>query len=98
MVELWVLDIFFVNSTIVVLLKVVGGLDTARDWTVLVKLSLHLVDSREAVVKGDIVLLVVDGPTFVLAGFADWAWWPCAVFADVDWFALCNVVGLVLLA
>jgi hypothetical protein len=96
-VEFWALDVFLVDSTVVVLLKVVGGLDSARNWTVHEELSLHFSGAGEAVVQGDVVLLVIDGPAFVLTGLADWAWWPGAVFADVDWFALLNVAGNILL-
>jgi hypothetical protein len=45
-------------------------------------------------------MLVVDGPTFVLAGLSDWAWWPGAVLALIDILALrmVEVIGNVLLA
>ena len=48
----------------------------------------------------DIVVLVLDGPAFVLAGLADWAWWPGAVLALVDGTASerFRVFGNVLLA
>ena len=96
-VKLWVGNEFLVDSTIVVLLEVVGGLDTAGDWTVLEELGLHLVNSRESIVQRNVMLLVVDSPTFILAGLADWAWWPGAVLADINSFALCSVGSNILL-
>ena len=83
-VQLWLGDVILVDAAVVLLLELVGGLDTAGDWTVLVELSLHLVNSRESVVERNVVFLVVNSPAFVLAGLSDWAWWPCAVLALVN--------------
>jgi len=49
---------------------------------------------------GDVVLFVVNGPALVEACLTSRAWWPGAVSANVDWFALSfvKVVSLVLLA
>jgi hypothetical protein len=80
--------VLLVDTTVVLVLERVGGLDTAGDWSVLVDLGLHLVSSGEAIVVGHIVVLVLDSPAFVLAGLADWAWWPGAVLALVDGLAV----------
>merc|ERR1711990_58201 len=81
-------------------LELVSGVHTAGDWSVLVDLSLHLFLTREAVVVLGIVALVLDSPTFVLAGLANWAWWPGAILALIDGFAAVRlwIVGNVLLA
>ena len=42
MVELWLSDVFLIDTSLVSLLKLVSSLDTARDWAVLVDISLHL--------------------------------------------------------
>ena len=86
-VQLWLGDILLVDSTIVLLLELVGSLNTARDRTVLVQLSLHLVDSGKSVVKRNVVFLVVNSPAFVLASLTFWAWRPGAVLALVNWSA-----------
>ena len=81
-------------------LKLIGSLDTAGDWSVSIEFLLHLVSTREGVVVGGVVLLVLNSPAFVLAGLANWAWWPGAVLALVDGRAAegLGVVGHVLLA
>jgi hypothetical protein len=86
-VQLWLGDVFLIDTTIVFLLELVSGLDTARNWTVLVKFSLHFFDSRESVVERNVVLLVVNSPACILASLIDWTWRPCAIFALVDWSA-----------
>jgi hypothetical protein len=81
-------------------LESVGNFDTARDWSVLVKISLHLVSTSKAVVVGSIVVFVVNSPAFVLASLVLWAWWPSAVLAFVHGTASggFKVMGNVLLA
>jgi hypothetical protein len=93
-------EMVFLVDTAGVSLELVSGLDTAGDWTVLVEFLLHLVDTRQGVVVGSVVLLVLNSPAFVLAGLADWAWWPGAVLALVDGLASSRfwISGNVLLA
>jgi hypothetical protein len=88
-----------VNTTSV-LFELVGDLDTAGDGSVLGKIRLHLGGTREAVVVGSIVLPIVNGPAFVLAGFVGGAWRPGAVLALVNSTTSrgAGVVGDVLLA
>merc|ERR1719469_830824 len=50
---------------VVLSLKGVGGMDTAGDGSVLSELSLHLILTADAVVLGDVVLLVVDSPAVI---------------------------------
>jgi len=80
-------------------LEVVSGLNTAGDWTILVKLSLHVALARDKVEVRGVVLLVVNGPAFVLAGLADRAWRPGAILAHVDWITaeILGIMGYVLL-
>ena len=49
---------------------------------------------------GNVILLVINSPAFVLASLADWAYWPGAVFALVDSLTVVRfgVVGNILLA
>jgi len=46
--------------------------------------SLHLGGTRERIIVGSIIFLVVDSPTFILAILTNWAWRPGAVLALVD--------------
>lgn len=101
MVKLWVFDVLLVDTSSVGLFETVGGLDTARDWTVLEELSLHLVDSSDAIVVGHVMLSVVNSPTLVLTGLSNRAWWPGAVLAVVECVTatlLVVVVGNILFA
>jgi len=45
---------------------------------------------------------VLDGPAFIEALLSDWAWWPSAVSANVDWLTclvtIIKVVSDILLA
>jgi hypothetical protein len=98
-VDRWEVVVLLVNTTSVCL-EFISGHDTARDWTVLIEFLLHLVGTGERVVVGCIVLLVLNSPAFILAGLADWAWWPGAVLALVDGLASSRfwISGNVLLA
>ena len=60
-----------------------------------------MMGTTDAVVMGNVMLFVVNGPALVEAGLTYWAWRPGAVSADVNWLAtglLVEVVGTVLLA
>jgi len=98
-VDLWEGVVLLVDTSGVGL-ELVGSLDTARDWAVLVDLLLHLFGTGESVVVRSIVLLVINSPAFVLAVLSNWAWWPGAVLAHVDGFAseALWIMGNVLLA
>ena len=49
------------DNLVVLGLKLVGGMDTAGDWAVGMKLSLHLISTSDTVVVSHIVVCVVDG-------------------------------------
>ena len=87
-------------GAIVVVLEVLGGVDTARDGAVSVELSLHLVDAGKRVVLADVVLLVLDGDAAIEASLANRGRRPGAVTADVNVLAhvVDEVVSGVLLA
>jgi len=97
-VEYWLGKVLSIDCFTKVVIKLRGGLDTARDWTILQNLSLHCSLTSNTVVMGDVILLVVDSPAFVEAGLSCWTWWPCAVSADIDWLAaiwfdkVCSIV------
>jgi len=82
-VDHWEKFVLRVDATSVSL-EFVSNFDTACDWSVLVKIGLHLLSTSQAVVVGSIVVFVVNSPAFVLAGLVLWAWWPGAVLALVD--------------
>ena len=50
MIELWLGDVLGVDASGIGSFKFVGGLDTARDWSVFVKLTLHSGGTSESVV------------------------------------------------
>jgi hypothetical protein len=86
-VELWSFNIFFIDTTSVIFFKSGCGLDATRNWPILIKFCLHLLCSGKIVPFRYIVLFVIDSPALILTSFSNWAWWPSAVFADVDWLA-----------
>jgi len=98
-VELWIREVLRVDSTSV-FDKVVGGLDTATNWSIFVELSLHVVGSGEFCMALSIVVSMLNGPAFIEAGLTGWTWWPSAVSADVNGVAcfVIKVVSDVLLA
>jgi len=49
-----------VDTTSVGVLEVVSNVHTARNWSVLEKLSLHLVSTLERVIVGDVVVGIVN--------------------------------------
>ena len=59
MVDLWEKESLTVD-TAGVLFKLVGSMDTASNWTILVDFSLHLCFSRETMIIADIVFLKVN--------------------------------------
>jgi hypothetical protein len=95
MVKFWVWSGLSVDASGVGFFKFICGLDSASNWTVLGKLSFHLELSANSIVGFSVVFLVVDSPAFVLAGLTDWAWWPCAIFANVNISAATVIVVVV---
>jgi len=89
-----------------VLLETVSDLNTTGNWSVFGKIGLHLISTLETVVVLYIVVLVVNGPAFILAVVCrvSRAWWPGAVLAFEDVIAHAwdrhwhRVLGDVLLA
>ena len=67
-------DVFRVYTTIVVVFKVVGGVNTARDGTVQSELSFHLISSLDVVVVTDIVSNICDGYTVLKTGIISSGW------------------------
>jgi len=55
------LNVFRVNSTLVVIDEVVGHVDAAADGAVLNKLGFHLLDTSNVVVLANVVFLVGNG-------------------------------------
>ena len=86
------------NNSVVLGLEGVGGLNTARDGAVGVKLSHHVVFAFDLVVVSHIVLSVVNSTAVGISSFT-FTWWG-AVTADivVRAHAVNQVVGSVLLA
>jgi hypothetical protein len=80
-------DVLGVNSTIVIILEVLGYMNTARDGSVSVKLGLHLVNTLDFVVFTNVVLNVCDGRAVFKSGVTlSWRG-SGAVTAHVNWFA-----------
>ena len=89
-----------VDTTLVVLLPVVSSVDTARDGTVSVKLSLHLIGTSQGVVLTDVVSNIgSDSEAVLKTVIIGLGWAPKAVTALIHRCALVlQVVGNVLLA
>merc|ERR1719333_1871414 len=87
-------------DTVVGVLPVVSGMDSAGDGTVGSELGLHLVGTLDLVVLADVVLAVVNGVAVGKRILTLLGWWVGAVSADVDVLAhaVNKVVGSVLLA
>jgi hypothetical protein len=91
-------DVLGVNSTIVIVLEVLGYMNTARDGSVSVKLGFHLVNTLDFVVFTNVVLSVCDGCAVFKSGVTlSWRG-SGAVTAHVNWFAeaALEIVGNVL--
>lgn len=90
-------NVFGVNATGVVVLKVVGYVDAARDRSVESQLSFHLIDASDVVIVTYIVNSVGHTPAVVQTRLTG-AWsWAVAVTANVDSFKLTlQIVGNIL--
>ena len=67
-------------------------MDTARDWSMGSKLSLHLLNTTKCIVFAGIVLSIFDSDT-VLEELLTWVWWwTMAVTANIDVSALVVLV------
>jgi len=75
-------------TSLVVVLEVVGRMNSTGDGAVGKEFSLHLVDSAQRVVISNVVLGVIDGPAAIKAGFTLGGRRPGAVTADIDVFAI----------
>ena len=88
-----------VDSASVVVLKLFGGMDSARNGTVEVEFGLHLISTVEAVVVSDVVLGVLDSPAVLESVLSFGRRRPGAISADVQVRAgTLEVVGGILFA
>lgn len=97
-IDHWECNFLRVDTTVVGVLPIVGGVDTAGDWAVGVELSLHLLSTTEGVVLTNVEAEVWLDTEAVLKAIITWAWWaPKAVTADINilWLLL-QVVGNIL--
>ena len=103
MVQLRLFDELLIDTSGIVLLEVVSGLNTATNRSVLIDLRLHLVGTLDRVVVRNVVFLEVDGSAVLLDALfviTELANWRGAVSADIDVLAvvLLQVGSLILLA
>ena len=89
-----------INSTIIVVLKFVCGMDTARNWTMSSEFSFHFFNTTTAIVVTDIIVCVIYSGAVSERFISCGVWWTVAVTTHVNSLALAalKVVSSVLLA
>jgi hypothetical protein len=102
-VQLRLSNELLIDTSGIVLLEVVSGLNTATNGAVLVDLSLHLVSTLDGIVVRNVVFLEVDSSAVIRDAFCVITFlanWRNAISADIDVLAvvLLQVGSLVLLA